>query len=281
MAAGTAAGAVVVAMTSWRVGVAVGLAVLCGESFGMLATAERIIAHREAASIEAAANTPAGKLALERLNDAREAMKRHDKQAAEAIARKDCGKECRGLLDRTRNTLSDEVEAARLAVERSTGARSTPLADRLGVEPWHLDLAMAGLLSIGANGLACVLIAWGAHGRRRAEPERPTQTAPPVVTDSPPVTDAGQPVVVPLKRRATGKDAARFALAQIKPGDGAVPLKAVADAYWAWCDGEGLTKPDMATTVAQIMALFGKAGVQTEMTAEREVVARGVTLAKG
>jgi hypothetical protein len=55
-------------MTSWRVGLAVGLAVLCGESFGMLATAERIIAHREAASMTAAANTPAGKMAIERLD---------------------------------------------------------------------------------------------------------------------------------------------------------------------------------------------------------------------
>jgi hypothetical protein len=152
---------------------------------------------------------------------------------------------------------------------------------------------MAGLLSIGANGLACVLIAWGAHGRRvqpaavKPEPHadmhadiaaRVRDLAVAQAASQPPKTDAGQPVVVSLKRRANAKDAARFALAHIKPGEGSLPLKAVADAYWQWCDGEGLTRPDMAVTVSHIVALFGKAGVQTEMTAEREVVARGVAL---
>lgn len=45
---------------------------------------------------------------------------------------------------------------------------ATPLADRIGWAPWVLDLMVAGLLSIGANGLAGALVAYG------ASPHRPT-----------------------------------------------------------------------------------------------------------
>ncbi len=54
-------------------------------------------------------------------------------------------------------TAKAEVEANPLP------ASATPLADRLGLPAWALDLIMAGLLSVGANGLAGTLIAYGAH----------------------------------------------------------------------------------------------------------------------
>lgn len=43
----------------------------------------------------------------------------------------------------------------------------TALADRIGMAPWQLDVMMAGLLTLGSNVLAGVLIAWGAHGGGR------------------------------------------------------------------------------------------------------------------
>jgi len=56
------------------------------------------------------------------------------------------------------------IEAAKAEVEANPlPASATPLADRLGLPAWALDLIMAGLLSIGANGLAGTLIAFGAH----------------------------------------------------------------------------------------------------------------------
>ena len=56
------------------------------------------------------------------------------------------------------------IEAAKAEVAANPlPASATPLADRLGWAPWVLDLVMAALLSIGANGLAGTLIAYGAH----------------------------------------------------------------------------------------------------------------------
>lgn len=57
------------------------------------------------------------------------------------------------------------IEAAKAEVASNPlPASATPLADRLGWAPWVLDLIMAGLLSVGANGLAAALVAFGAHG---------------------------------------------------------------------------------------------------------------------
>ena len=43
----------------------------------------------------------------------------------------------------------------------------TPLADRLNMAPWLYDLIMAGLGSVGLNGLGCGLLVFGAHGFHR------------------------------------------------------------------------------------------------------------------
>ena len=87
-----------------------------------------------------------------------------------------CGKECKRkqeLADRAEEAVkaaipsavaghAKAIEAAKADVAANPlPASATPLADRLGVAPWIVDLAMSGLLSIGANGLAGVLIALG------------------------------------------------------------------------------------------------------------------------
>lgn len=273
MALGTAAGALVLARSSWRVGLAVALAVLTGEMFGMLSTAERIIKHREAAALEEAQRNPAHAEARTALDRARSAVTAHDAKAAEQIAKKDCATNCRALLDSTRVRLVADRDDARAALAALAGDRSTPLADRLGVQPWVLDLIMAGLLSLGANGLACILIAWGAHATK---PEPRIEIAPPVPVMAEPIEAPAN--VVALVRKANGKDAAKFALECLKPSSGgAVPLKVVAEAYWQWCDRQQIGRPDTPTTVNQMVALFQKASIETEMTG-REVIARGVAL---
>jgi MarR family len=52
---------------------------------------------------------------------------------------------------------------------------AAPLADRLGVQAWAIDLIAALLLSVGANGLAATLIAWSASaGPAASRSSRPT-----------------------------------------------------------------------------------------------------------
>jgi hypothetical protein len=58
---------------------------------------------------------------------------------------------------------AQEVIAACAAIEAD---HQTPLADRLGIEPWKIDVLIAALGSIAINGLACGLMIFGAHGRR-------------------------------------------------------------------------------------------------------------------
>lgn len=292
MAFGTAAGALVMARSNWRIGLVVLLAVLTGEAYGMLATAERIIRHRETQAAAEARASPATARARDDLAAARAAIVRHDDAARQRIAEKSCAVECRRLLDQTRAALVADRDVATAALSVTPG-RSTPLADRLGLAPWIVDLLAAGLLALGANGLAFVLIAWGAHAPKRSH-HAGRADDPVSVPDSTQRADAGhrsggvdpdQPGaaepgrVIALRRRANGRDARRFALERLRPdSQGAVPLKAVAEAYWQWCDGQSLDRPDMASTVTQIMGLFGAISVETELTPQRDVIARGIAL---
>lgn len=204
MAVGTAMGAVVMARSSFWVGVLMLLAVLCGESYGMLATAERIIVAREAAQKparqaadarrEVTSRLQAAEMALrdapvssERLRAATLAKAKADEAVIAKSAEKTCAMNCRELLVGAAATAEREVEAARRElgdrreelhkdVERLRGELAaikvptmsgTALADRIGMAPWQLDVMMAGLLTLGSNVLAGVLIAWGAHGGGR------------------------------------------------------------------------------------------------------------------
>ncbi len=297
MAAGVAAGSVVMARTSWRVGLVVAVAVLAGESYGLLATAERVIRNREAVSADVRGGNTTREDATRRADAADAAIRAHDDAARKAIAEKGCAAECRRLLADTRADLVRDRANAVAAIPASMGGRSaTPLADRLGIDPWRLDVAMAALLSLGANGLACVLIAFGAHAPARPEPI-PVRADPVDCSDVPAIeaaeskeeigrispnstlltnTDSN---VVAMQRRANQRDAKQFAIQCLAPAPGrTVPLREVIMAYWAWCDGCQLARPEVNTTIEQIGSLFVRANIETT-TEAGGVVAHGVAVA--
>ena len=193
LSAGVFAGAM--AIGGQRVPRAFGLAIIAalvaGEAYNLMTTAERAIVAREASAAPLkglAANRLAAIAALAALETAEPSSARLslarsnlvDARAAVEAEAKDirCGKECK-----RKQALADDaaqaVEAAlpgadaehALAIKAAKAelaanplpASATPLADRLGWQAWVLDLALAALLSVGANGLAGVLIAFGAQ----------------------------------------------------------------------------------------------------------------------
>ena len=179
--------------------IAIGL--LCGEGYALIATGERTISARDAsvapitAAVEtrklAEARVVAAELALAsvaatspRLESAIAAKAAAETRAMDDASKKSCAANCRALLEAATATAAREVDAARdeiagfrLKAElRLAEARAavialpayrsaSPLADRLGIAAWALDLLAAGLLSIGVNGLGAALIALSAHGR--------------------------------------------------------------------------------------------------------------------
>lgn len=192
LSAGVFAGARVVGMGAGRIGLVIVAALLAGEMYNLSATAERIVVEREngAAPLkDAAAKHTAALEKLRQIETGRATSPRlflasEAKKAADAAYDKElreggrCLTICKGLKanadaaqaevvaasTEAESMKAKSIEAAKAEVEANPlPASATPLADRLGWAPWVLDLVMAGLLSVGANGLAGTLIAYGAH----------------------------------------------------------------------------------------------------------------------
>jgi hypothetical protein len=175
------------------------LAIVAGEAYGLVATAERLIASREDAQAPLRRVAEDRARAQRRVDDAAKAkaalpstsspLERAlaDKTATDAAvvsksAERGCVENCRKLLQAQADATEVEVSRARDDVARRVAdadqaiadARrdleavpaprsAAPLADRLGWPAWVLDLVVAALGSIAANGLACFLIVLGAQ----------------------------------------------------------------------------------------------------------------------
>jgi hypothetical protein len=220
VAAGVAAGSVFSGM-AWSDGrhalaVLLVLAIVAGEAYGFIATAERLIVAREATQAplrqlaEERARTQgaldAAKAALEgfptstpRLDRALSYKAATDAAVVGKSAERGCVENCRRLLQAQADAAEQEVTRAREDMDRQkrnaqtrvTSAKAamdalkpptsaTPLADRLGWPSWLLDLLQSALGSIAANGLACFLMVFGAHRPKkqadRAEVQEPTRS---------------------------------------------------------------------------------------------------------
>lgn len=213
LSAGVFAGARVVGLGAGKVGLVIIAALVAGEAFNFSATAERIVVEREnqAAPLkDALAKHDAAVARLLRVQkspvtSARLEQAKADKEAKDEAVTKEasdgCKSECRrkqAIADKAQDELvaatseaeqmhQAEIDAAQAEVEANPlPASATPLADRIGIPAWALDLIMAGLLSVGANGLAGTLIAFGAHGTKPAMELKPGSTAVPESSEPPP-----------------------------------------------------------------------------------------------
>ena len=193
LSAGVFAGAM--AIGGQRVPRAFGLAIIAalvaGEAYNLMTTAERAIVAREASAAPLKDLAAKRQAAIDRLavleksepSSARLSLARSNLAEARAAVEAEakdirCGKECKrkqALADDAAQAVETalpgavaEHAAAIIAAKAELAANplpasATPLADRLGWQAWVLDLALAALLSVGANGLAGVLIAFGAQ----------------------------------------------------------------------------------------------------------------------
>lgn len=162
------AGSVAMAHATWTWALALALGLMFGEAYAVLSTADRIVAQREVRYAPARAAAEARQKAEERLAKAEGAKAAADTAALEKAAQRDCAKNCRALLEQAKAETATELSAARSALGSLPAAPvAVPLAHRLRIDAATLDLIVAVLGSLAANGLGAVLIAFGAHGRRQ------------------------------------------------------------------------------------------------------------------
>lgn len=300
LAVGLIAGAIACGRsTSRTLGLGIVLAMLAGEGFQLIQTAERttgLADARQAPLREAAmARTKAAdaiadaERALSRLGDTPRLLAAIDaKKAADEAVRNDaakpgCKTHCRALLeqqvqdaqkeandaraelDRSRAAAQERVSRARQALDALPAAPSaTPLADRLGVEQWQIDLTSAVLLSVGANGLGAFLLAFAFHARRRD-----AVAAVPVETPTVELV----PVSEPITKREPMKEANRFAGETFRPCDsGRVPLVDVRHAYHDWCRRNALPPLPDDEIGAALSKLFAKVGLVAEGTGRESAI---------
>jgi len=237
LAAGVAAGAVVIGRARWPFAIVVGAAMLAGEGYGLLTTAERVIQQREASAAAVHATNDARGDARARLLRAEQAAAAFEVKAAETVATRGCAQNCRQLLEQQRADLLAEVKEARSALGGAPAAKSaTPLADRLGLAPWLLDIIAASLLSIGANGLAAALIAWGCHASR--QPDVVEVEAHPQELAAVPLSIEERPLALPAPDDG---EVAQFLDQATRAAAGvATPVGQLYSAYEAWCRRNGL-----------------------------------------
>lgn len=243
-------------------------ALASGEAFAVIMTAERTIAARELAMAPVRDAETARAAAQDRLRVAETAKADADRAALSEAAKPGCRKECRTLIEGAKADAQHELDAARAALAALPPVRSaSPLADRLGISGWALDLITAALASIAANGLGASLVAFGAHGRR--QDEKPA-TRPQVTIVEPPKA---------LEGPWAHDHAARFSLDALEPAPAhtTTPVAKIHNAYVKWCAARNQKALPPREIAAAMRDLFEHAGLEIDLIDGTPHV-RGATL---
>ncbi|MGD9806453.1 MAG: hypothetical protein AB7E81_24125 [Hyphomicrobiaceae bacterium] len=288
----------------WILALMLALGLMAGEAYALLMTAERTLAHREAQQAplrEAATERAKAETRIQRAQDAVAAINAESprvnaalaaKTAADAAvvaksAERHCLKNCRELLQqqadqanrdleaaradrqRERNAVSAELTAAREALAAMKAPASpNPLADRLGVPAWTLDLAAAGLASLAANGLGAFLLAFATH---RHHPYRPIVISAPARE-----FEAITTIVEAHPARDALQEADLFARSALQPSAGGfVALVDLREDYLRWCGQRGIEPLPDTQIGGALNDLFFRVGLRLEGQG-REGIVRGI-----
>ena len=285
----------------YAVAVCIALSLIAGEAFGLLRTAERLVEAREIAQaplrlkeqerakavqrVERAETTLAGMGETSpRIAAALAAKQVADQAVAESAAKRGCASNCRKLLEAQlvaagvelkaaraalnaqRNTARIELQTAREALARFPVVRSsTPLADRLGLPSWGLDVLMAVLGSLGANGLGAALLAFGGHSGA-VPAKHPQGSKEQAATMFSPA--------IPNVREHTSA----YCLERLQPAEGRyTTLRDIHDEYFRWCRAHN--HPALASKeLGQALADLFKAAGLTVSQVDSQPVVLGVEL---
>jgi hypothetical protein len=234
LAAGIIVGSICIGTNAQR-GLAWGiaLAMLAGEGYALLGTADRIVTMRETQQAPLREATARNAEARGRLDTAERNHKAAVDASREKAAEKGCAKNCAALLQSAIDNAAREVTDARMALsDAPLPASPSPLADRLGIAPWALDLLVAALLSVGLNGLAAVLIAFGAHAPKPAE-QKPANTITGFMLDR-------------IDREPKSR----------------VEVTALYSAYVDWCRAKGVSALPVATFADALVPVLEAAGIK-------------------
>jgi hypothetical protein len=307
--------------------------IAAGEVFALLSTAERLTAAREASQAPLRQAMEARRKLETRVAKAEAAVKvlpdpssrlqaaMQSKAAADTAvvtksAERGCAANCRLLLQAQADQSQQDVEAARrdMAETRArlqqevTYARAdlaafksppsaSPLADRIGWPAWVLDLVMAALGSIAANGLACALMVFGSHRKaavadtaNASQPEIPELPAPEMPLE-PQRTVGGTEGANVVPIRPTGRSGARkpsadaikqakgFMVARITrtDDDAETDVRALYRDYVAWQEEKGRQPLPETDIGAALVHLFKLAQIPFGPKDGR-AIARGIAL---
>ena len=201
------------------------MCICAGEFIWVGTNAQREFESRAAASAPSLKAIVKHNEAKARFDKAEAAKAQADAAAASEASKRDCLKNCALILQGSQDKAQQEVEAARIALEAAPlPGELSPLAVKLGIEPWAWDLIMAVLRSFAVmGGSIAVGMAW--HPRRK----QPVAAVP-----IPAVSQAPQILLRPVNKR---EHVAKFLQTTIKPDPvGAASLRDLYDRYLDWCD---------------------------------------------
>jgi hypothetical protein len=161
-------------------------------------------------------------------------------------------------VEAARSAAQAELDAARADLgHQPIPASASPLADRLGVPAWVLDLLLAGLGSVGCNGLAACLLAFAAHAPRPKPRDlgQPRYAAPAV--------DLGRPRPTVEVLELVPGDINAFMLARVTRVRGAqVSWSDLFTEYLAWCRTEGFEAANVQAFGSGLDALRPELGLR-------------------
>lgn len=173
---------------------------IAGEAHNVIRVAETQIAVRDAKADDIRADNASRSEAVAALADAQkrfdraeQAVTAADTAIAASASERGCKSECAKLLTAQKAAALAERDAARQARDGKRQELQTipppkseaPLADRLGVDAWAIDLLAGGLLAACVNGLAALLIYLG-NRPAPIEPERIPAPVPRIIVDPAP-----------------------------------------------------------------------------------------------